>query len=590
MRFLSTFGHLPNTWLNLFLILISGTTEGFGLALFIPLLHFMAGNNLSEMPKPFSNILDGFEGIGIVPGVVTLLVMIAGLALFSLGLAYLQRKVLALAKTRHAGNLRNTLFHSFLRSSWGHSSRRSHGEVVNLLALECNRAGGALGFELMAVATSVLIAVYLTFSIFISWQLTIISGLFGVLMFLIIRPFSRHAKLLGKRATTANRTFGVLMVEYLRALKLLKATASEEQAERKFFSESETLRLNAVNSELNVAKVHFISQALPLLLLTIVIGVSNKILEIPVPVILVFLLFLMRIAPRAGQLQQQLQSYHLLSPAIGVVTEMIDSSAKAREDINRDGKAFDGIKESIVLDQVTFEYSGGDAPAVKDVSLSIGCNQIVAIVGGSGAGKSTLIDILTGLQKPDSGEVRVDGVDLNTFDLSSWRRRIGIVTQETITLNASLRENLLFFNPDASDADIAVAVSAAHLDGVVANLPDGLDTVLGESGVRFSGGQKQRIALARALVGKPELLLLDEATSALDNESERYVQDAIRAAADTMTVVVVAHRLSTVRRADIIYVLEKGKLVESGNYTELIKLGGRFAELQMLESPENGVS
>ncbi len=589
MHFLPTLGQLPNTGLNLFLILISGVTEGFGLALFVPLLHFMAENNVHEIPKPFSYVLNGFDRIGIVPGVVPLLITILVFALISMGLAYLQRKVLILAKSRHTANLRNSLFHSLLESSWGHSSRRQHGEIVNLLSLECNRAGAALGYELMAVAISILIAVYLVFSIFISWQLTLIAGLFGLFMFLIIRPLSRQAKSLGKRATTLNREFGVLTIEYLRVLKLLKATASEQRAERKFDIENETLFLTAVNSELNGAKVHFISQALPVLMLTIVIGVSHEILQTPAPIILVFLIFITRLAPRVGQFQQQLQSYHLHSPAIDVVTKMIEACSDNREAINSDGKTFDRIKESIELDHVTFEYSDGDAPAVKDISMTIGSHQIVAIAGVSGAGKSTLIDILTGLRKPRSGYVRVDGVDLNAFDLASWRRRIGIVTQETMMFNASLRENLMFFTPGASEADIAYAVSAAHLVDVIDDLPNGLETVLGESSVRFSGGQKQRIALARALVGKPELLLLDEATSALDNESERYVQDAIRAAADTMSVVVIAHRLSTVRRADMIYVMEKGQMVENGNYAELINLGGRFAELQKLEFSENAL-
>jgi len=199
MRFLSTFGQLPNTWLNIFLILISGTTEGFGLALFIPLLHIMGGSDPAEMPALFSNVMNGFERIGIVPGTVTLLSMIAVFSMFALSLGYLQRKVLINAKTCYANDLRNDLFRSHLDASWGHSSRRPHGEIVNQMTIECNRSGNALGFEVMAVATLILVLIYLAFSITVSWRLTIIAGLFGGVMFLVILPLSRRAKILGNK-------------------------------------------------------------------------------------------------------------------------------------------------------------------------------------------------------------------------------------------------------------------------------------------------------------------------------------------------------------------------------------------------------
>lgn len=583
MPFLSTFGRLPNTWLNIFLILVSGTTEGIGLALFIPLLHIMGGNDATELPLFVFRFLGALEKAGMVPGVIILLILIALFSVLALCLGYVQRKVLIYAKFKYSYALRNSMFGSLLKSSWGYSSRRAHGDVVNQITIECNRSGNALGFEVMAVATMLLIFIYLAFSLSISWQLTIISGLFGGLMFLVIRPLSRQAKVLGERATRVNREFGVIILEHLRALKLLKATASEDLAMQGTASTIENLRLCLAESELNGTKVYFLTQAMPVLLLAALIGVSHEILQIPVSIILVFLLFMMRIAPRVGQFQQQVQSYHLNSPAVALIDQQIDDAKTALENINPDGANFEKISTSIELDHITFEYPSGDGPALKDLSLSIRRNQIVAIVGGSGAGKSTLIDILTGLQRPDTGKVVIDGVDLNMISLNSWRRRIGIVTQDTITFNASLRDNLVFFNQGASEVDIAEAISAAHLDGVVAGLPDGLDTVLGESGVRFSGGQKQRIALARALVGKPELLLLDEATSALDNESEHFVQEAIKMASSTMTVVIIAHRLSTVRRADKIYVLEQGQVVESGTYSTLVDLGGRFTELQTLE-------
>jgi ATP-binding cassette, subfamily B, bacterial MsbA len=583
MRLLSTFGLLPGTWPNLFLILISGIFESIGLSMFVPLIHLMSNSDDSDLPRPFSDIYNIVDKFGFLPDTIVMLAIIASFSLLALGIAYLQRKLLIRSKTLYMRNTRNELFEATLDSSWGYSSNKSHGEILNQMTTESGRAGQALGFELMAVALIIQIFVFFVFSVAIAWQLSIIAGIFGPLIYYIIRPFTFRGKRLGHRLTVANRDFSFIVLEYLRGLKLLKATASVEFAKEGVFKTTENLCQTAFESELNISKVYFVTQALPVLALTVIIGVSFELLKIQTSVIFVFLIFMIRIAPRIAQVQQLIQSYVLNSPAVELVHDIIDSSRIEIEDGNFSGKIFKGIEESIVLENVNFDYPNAKIPAVKNVSLTIGRNQTVAIVGSSGSGKSTLMDLLTRLRIPTKGKIIIDGVELSKFSLLSWRKRIGIVTQEPITFNASLRDNLMFFNPEVSEADISRVISLAHLKEVVADLPDGLDTVLGESGVRFSGGQKQRISLARALIRNPDLLLLDEATSALDNETERYVQDSLNAIAHTMTIVIIAHRLSTVRRADIIYVMEEGEIVESGSYDELIVNRGRFAELRQHE-------
>jgi len=187
------------------------------------------------------------------------------------------------------------------------------------------------------------------------------------------------------------------------------------------------------------------------------------------------------------------------------------------------------------------------------------------------------------LRRPTSGKITIDGTDIDEYNLVSWRQKVGYVAQEAVLFNDTLRNNLLLFTPNASEKDIQWAIKTSHLEEVIDNLPDGLETLVGENGVRFSGGQKQRIALARALVSNPELLVLDEATSALDNESERFIQEALESIRHSMTIVVIAHRLSTVRKADKIYVLEAGSLIEEGDFESLIKADGRFKQLHDLQ-------
>ncbi len=583
MRFLSTFGALPGTWLNLFLMVLSGITEGFGLTLFIPLLHLMSGQALVDLPYPFSKIVDIFEYLELSATPIILLVLIAGLTLSSLAIGYVQKKMLVQARHLYSLELRNQLFRGILRSTWEYASGRSHGSIVNYLTTESSRAGTALSYEVMAVSALLQIALYMAFSTVVSWHLMAVAACFGVLAYILVRPFTRIAKALGERVNEANKNLTFYSLEYLKSLKLLKVLFKEEKAAEEIGKCNDDLYSAMYLSELTTTRVYFIVQALPIVMLTIIIGISHEILNIPTSIILVFLLFMARIAPRVAQFQQIFQSYHMTSPAVRAVNEMIDTSEAAQEGMNSDGKVFDSIAEAIRLDNVTYQFTDGNQPAVNGVSMAIPRNKMVAIVGGSGAGKSTVMDILTGLRWPQSGRVVIDGTDLDDFSLSSWRRHIGIVTQDSMIFNASLRDNLLFFSPNATEEDITNALAIAHLNEVVAELPNGLDTILGEGSVRLSGGQKQRVALARAIIGKPELLLLDEATSALDNESERLVQDAVESIAQTLTMVVIAHRLSTVRRADTIYVMEKGVVVETGSYNELMDKGGRFKELQGIE-------
>jgi len=583
MRVIPSFGRLPNTWLSIFLIVVSGTVEGIGLALFIPLLHVMGGDNVGQLPEPFSSISNGIEQLGLSADAITLLTLIVVLSLCSLSLVYLQKKVLIRSKGSYIRNSRVRLFSSILFSSWGKSSEKAHGDIINFMTTECLRAGNALGFMLMAVATCVQIVLYLVFSTVVSWQLMLVALGFGGIMYLIVSPLNRRAKIFGERTSVSNRELSFFGLEYLRGLKLLKSTANEQIAEREVSEKIDNVFRVSRDSEINAARLAFLLQSLPILLMAGIIGLAYEVFDIAVPVVLVFLLFMVRIVPRAAQLQQCFHSYNLNSPALHIVDAAIAENEANLDNKNAGHVNFKQIKIHISLEDVVFRYPGSDVPALNSVSMTIGRNQIVAIVGGSGAGKSTVMDILTGLRKKDFGRISVDGVALSEFDQKSWRKKIGMVTQETVTFNTSLTANLKIFNPEATDDDMIRALSVVKLDDFVNLLPEGLNTILGEGGVRFSGGQLQRIALARALVGKPELLLLDEATSALDNESERLVQDSISKLLHTTTIVVIAHRLSTVRLADVIYVMDEGKIIESGTYDALMEQNGRFAQLRKFD-------
>ena len=262
------------------------------------------------------------------------------------------------------------------------------------------------------------------------------------------------------------------------------------------------------------------------------------------------------------------------------IFEVLDT---APEITDRPGaRALPPFRGAVRYEQVTFAYDPG-RPVLHEVSFEIAHGQVVALVGSSGAGKSTTMDLLARFYDPSGGRVTFDGHDLRDATVASLRAQLGIVTQETILFHDSIRNNIAYGSPDASDAAIRQAAEAAHALEFVERLPQGFDTVIGERGAKLSGGERQRIAIARALLRNPPILLLDEATSSLDTESERLVQDALERLMRDRTVLVIAHRLSTVQHADRIVVLDRGRIVATGTHDQLLEMDGQYRRLHDLQ-------
>jgi ATP-binding cassette, subfamily B, bacterial len=237
------------------------------------------------------------------------------------------------------------------------------------------------------------------------------------------------------------------------------------------------------------------------------------------------------------------------------------------------------VRGHVRLEDVTFTYPGSDVAAVAGVTLDVPAGTTLALVGETGSGKTTLAGLVARLHDPDAGRVTIDGVDLRDMRLADLAAVVGVVSQETYLLHTTVRENLRYARPDATDAEIEDAARAAQVHDLIAALPEGYDTVVGSRGHRFSGGEKQRLAIARTLLRDPRVLVLDEATSALDTETERAVQRAFDAVAAGRTTITIAHRLSTVRGADRIAVVDHGRVAESGTHDDLVAGGGRYAAL-----------
>ena len=467
----------------------------------------------------------------------------------------------------------------FFRARFLFFSQGDMGVLLNSFQQEVKKVGDTFGHIARLVANILQAVIFLMVPLALSPKLTII---FLVASAIISSPFwflNRFTYSLGRQNTeTANITTGVLH-ESLTAAKLILGFGRQRETVNRYH-----------RSMVNHAKVSVKFQ-------TMVIGISGLL----APLVKIGALVALYVAYSDGlpvsEMAMVLFSLFRLSPTISlIIGEKINIEGfiaayeqleRLREDAenlkeNSGSIEFRGLKERIIFKEVTFSYPGRK-PALDKVNLSFEKGKMTALVGKSGAGKTTVIDLLLGLYDKDDGELQLDGKKIDKYDLNSFRNRVGYVPQEPQLFNASVKENLLWSAPDSSEKDIWHACQLANAEEFVRELPNQLDTTLGDRGVRLSGGQRQRLALARAIIRQPDILILDEATSALDTESERLIQEAIDNLAGEITIVVIAHRLSTIRNADYVYVLHEGKLVEEGKYLQLNTMKGHFAELVKLQ-------
>tara|TARA_B100000965_G_scaffold331106_1_gene295105 strand:- start:3292 stop:5046 length:1755 start_codon:yes stop_codon:yes gene_type:complete len=462
-----------------------------------------------------------------------------------------------------------------LSTSINFVNRQRQGDFMNSLTQEAVRVSDAFMSLTRLISPIAQVAVLLAVPFYISWEITGIGLLSALLMTTPLRVFRKYGYRLGQAHSANNNRFFSDLQETLSNLRLIIGFANESLALRRLKTAFVTIREVGVKSQVLQSMVYAAYTPVGIIVVFICF-MSSRTLGVPFAEVAVILYAFNRLAGTLATINSSMMQVINLYPSFEQIIRIRKEAMAERPAFGE--KPFTGLDREIHLTGVSFNYAEGQ-PALSDLELSIPAGKMTALVGASGAGKSTLADIVMGLQQPSAGRITVDGEPMEDLDMGSYRWAVGYVPQQSALFNASIRENIKWANPNATEEDIRTACSLANAEEFIRGLDEGLETVVGDRGVRLSGGQVQRIALARALVREPALLVLDEATSALDSESEALIQSAIESIIGQTTILAIAHRLSTISQADNIIVLDRGRVVEQGTFNDLTERKGAFARL-----------
>ena len=569
------------TWYLLGLMLLSTLTEGVGILLLVPLLGLVGLDVGAGSLGQIGEIVAGtLQSLGIQPTLAGVLVVFVLVFIARAVLEFQTSMLGARANQSLVLRLRKRLYRAISRMDWRFYSRYRASDFIHALTDDLARVSG-MTTQALRLSTQVFAAsVYLVLALVISPVVTGITAVAGVGLLVTLRRWNERARSSGAAISEASNALYSGIHEHLAAMKTAKSYGAEGRSIALFSDAAE----NVSRSYITVVRHHATFSALvgvgSVLLLTLVVYLWVSVMAVPVAALLLLLYLFARLVPRFSGVQKSYHQFLNVLPAFSRVMELIRRCEDAAEVPATTEKSV-SLDRGIQLQGVRFGYSGKDDGIVlRDLDLWIGARETTALVGPSGAGKSTVADLIMGLLIPDQGSVLVDGVPLTPDRLRAWRRQIGYVPQEPFLFHETVRENLLWARPDATEDDLWTALRLASAETFVSRLPHGLETVVGDRGVLVSGGERQRLVLARALLRNPALLVMDEATSALDGHHESEIMEAIAGLRGRMTILIITHRIATVRQADCVHLLQDGKVLESGTWDDLLESeGGRFREL-----------
>lgn len=496
--------------------------------------------------------------------------------------AYLQSKIFVEIQPESVRKL--------ISSDFEHLQMQNTGKITNVLVQQIRVV--AQSFKLYAdiLLNGLFALFYLAGALYLKPRVCVLMLVLGIPLFALLRIVNRKSQDISIMNVHEVSRMNALIIQMVSNLKYLKSTATYPKVAVK-------LRESAVKLANYVMRIAFWSgignygtTPFAIAFISIIIYWQIAWMKEPVGAALMTLGLLYAASQKIIAIPSSYQKFLVSAGAIVVFDEFIKEIDENLEKIPENSKGRDpDFSGGIFFENLSFKYKSGKDHVLRNLNIKIPANSSVAFVGGSGAGKSTIVNLITGLLRPSSGKISISGVDYCEINLEALRQKIGYVTQEPVIFNDTVANNISLWDAAKNRERIVECAVLAHADAFIKAMPNGYDTLLGESGINISGGQRQRISIARELYKNSSILILDEATSALDSETEMSIYESIEKLRGKKTLIIIAHRLSTIRNCDTIFVLDKGILVESGSYDELYAKGGKFKEMVDRQSllPEN---
>jgi len=582
------------------LMVVSAVLDAFSLVLLIPFLQslfgveILTGANTSQLEQ----LLNGLFGTWLRSGDpldslrnVCLLVL-AALLLKNITL-YGARLLTVYVQEHVERHMRDDVYGHLQYLPLAFFGHMKVGQLITRVLNDTREARTAITFALTDGLRQVVTAItYVLFLLLLSWRLTLVAIVAGPLIAVFLSPVLRRLKSSYGKAFQQRGELVSVAQETMSGIRLVKSFGAEEHERERFGRTSYQYARRMVRADALSQAAGPISETLSSVIAIVLIWVGASMVlgagTLSAEVFLAFVTMTLRLISPVKAVAQFPAKLQLSVAAAERFFEVLDTAAEP----SHPGEAPAVLappRESIRFEHVDFEFEAG-RPVLRDIDFEARPGEVVALVGPSGAGKSTLVDLLPRFMDPTGGRITMDGRDLRDIPLGSLRSLYGVVSQETVIFHDSVRANISY-GAERPEDEIYEAIRAANAEEFIRDLPDGLDTLLGDRGVRLSGGERQRVGIARAILRDPPLLILDEATSALDTESEQLIQAALERLLRGRTVFVIAHRLSTISGADRILALDDGRLVESGTHRELYDAGGlyrRLCDLQFAPPPGTG--
>jgi len=573
--------------------LLASLLDGFTLVMLVPLLKHLFGTagslraGSTQLEALMDRLVDPLVA-GLTPGQAAgrlVVLLVAGLVLKNT-LSYASTQLSVRTQEGLVRDLRTRLFGHLLTLELGFFQRTRAGQLISGIITEVDQTKTVISASLLSFFQNlVVVAVTLFILSQISLRLTLLTLAFVPFLVLGLQSLLRRLRAHARARAHERGEITATVSERLGAIRLIRSYGEEARETAHFGGQADRYRKRVIRTQRFSSLTSPITEVFSgfLVILIIWAGTKPALVGLAAPLapeaIIVFLMAALKLTSPLKTIASFPATMAVTMASAERVFDFLDQPST---EVDRPGDEVARFDREIVFDRVSFRYGDGDL-VLREVSFGLGKGRVVALVGPSGAGKTTVADLLPRFHDPSMGQVLMDGVPLTRIGRRSLRALMGVVSQDTVLLNDTVRGNIAYGSPGATAAQVEAAAEAANAAAFIAELPHGYDTMLGERGTRLSGGQRQRIAIARALLRDPPILILDEATSALDTESERLVQQAIERLMRERTVLVIAHRLATVRDADEIVVLDAGRLVQRGSHEELLQAGGLYRRLYDLQ-------